>query len=349
VSARRIRAAAIQMEAKLSDVPGNIAQAADLAENALRAGAEVVALPEFFTTQVVLDERLFCCALLPENDALRMMQSLALAYGAIIGGSYLEFDDGDVYNSYVLVSPDGSVSKHRKDLPTMAENAYYIGGDDDGLVKCSDLDVGIAVCWETIRSVSANRLRGKCELIMSGSHWWSAPEWRFARSYFAHHARLNADQMLRAPGRFASMVGAPMLHGAHCGVLEGRYAFSPRWSVPMRTHLVGETQIVDASGTIIARKGADEGAGFIVADIVTGAQRPRIEVPDSFWLENLPPLIRAMWATQNAVGQSIYIQAKKAGRIRPFGSGAVREPSSTSLHPGTPARISNQQSSENAQ
>jgi predicted amidohydrolase len=349
MSVRRIRAAAIQMETRLADIPGNIAQAADLAEKALRAGADVVALPEFFTTQIILDDRLFACSLPIENDALRMMQSLALTYGAIIGGSYLEFDAGDVYNSYVLVIPDGGVRKHRKDLPTMAENAFYIGGDDDGLVKCQDMDVGIAVCWETIRSASANRLRARCDLIMSGSHWWSAPEWGFARGYFAYHAKLNADHMLRAPGRFAAMVGAPILHGAHCGVLEGRYALTPRWSAPVRTHLVGETQIVDANGNIRARRTAAEGAGFIISDIVTGVHRPQLEVPNSFWLENLPPLVRMMWATQNAVGRSIYAQAKRDGKIRPFGSGAVHEPDAAARESGLQPALSNQHLSEIAQ
>jgi hypothetical protein len=116
-----------------------------------------------------------------------------------------------------------------------------------------------------------------------------------------------------------------MLHGAHCGVLEGRYALTPRWSVPVSTHLVGETQIVDAGGAIRARRSAAEGAGFVVADIVTGRQQPQIDVPDTFWLENLPPLVRMMWATQNAVGRSVYAQARKDGKLRPFGSVAIAE------------------------
>lgn len=343
---RRVRAAAIQMETQLADIIGNIAQAADLAERALKAGAEIIGLPEFFTTKIVLDDRLFGCSLPVENDALRMMQSLALSYGATIGGSYLEFDNGDVYNSYVLVGPDGSVSKHRKDLPTMAENAYYIGGSDDGLARCNGLDVGIAVCWETIRSATAKRLRAKCDLIMSGSHWWSAPEWGFARRYFRYHAKLNADHMFRAPGRFAKMVGAPMLHGAHCGLLEGRYALTPQWSVPVRTHLVGETQIVDASGAIRARRSADEGAGFVVAEIVTGKRPTEMEVPNTLWLENLPPLVRMMWATQNSACRSLYQRAKADGMIRPFNKVAAVEQQTPAHQPRTKASKSKLHPSE---
>lgn len=45
----QLRAAAVQMEARLCDLPYNIAQAGELAEKALRGGTRVVALPEFFT------------------------------------------------------------------------------------------------------------------------------------------------------------------------------------------------------------------------------------------------------------------------------------------------------------
>ena len=70
----------------------------------------------------------------------------------------------DVFNTYVLVDRDGAVHMHNKDLPTMVENAYYTGGSDDGLVSTSQGSVGIAVCWETIRTATVRRLRGKVGL-----------------------------------------------------------------------------------------------------------------------------------------------------------------------------------------
>lgn len=316
---RSVQAAAIQMEATIADVPGNISQAFDLAERAMRAGAEFVALPEFFTTPIILDDRLFGCALPRENPVLDGLVRLARHHGATVGGSYLEQDGSDIYNSYMLVTHEGEVHRHRKDLPTMAECAYYVGGTDDGVFDTGAHTIGVAVCWETIRSATVRRLRGQCDIIMSGSHWWSAPEWRFASAYFGYHAHLNAAHMLRTPGRFARMVGAPMLHGAHSGRLAGRYAITPGYSVPVSTHLVGEAQIVDAQGAILARRTADEGAGVIHARCVLGRIRPAEPVPDRFWLESLPPLVRFMWATQNHVCAAIYEDAKRTGKLTTFG------------------------------
>ena len=128
------KVAAIQMEGRVADLRYNIAQAGDLLEKALRSGAQIIALPEFLTTPIVLDERLFGCSVAAENPALDMLKSLAATHGAMIGGSYLAKRGDDVFNTYVLVDREGAVHTHDKDLPTMVENAYYTGGKDDGLV-----------------------------------------------------------------------------------------------------------------------------------------------------------------------------------------------------------------------
>lgn len=326
-----VRCAAVQMEARLGDINGNIAQACDLVERAVRGGAQYIALPEFFTTPIVLDESLHACGLeRNDNRAVDAMRELACSHDVTVGGSFLEFDNGDLFNTYVLCRPDGTLHRHRKDLPTMVECAYYVGGDDEGLVEVSDCSIGIAVCWEIIRAATVNRLRGRCDLIMSGSHWWSAPDWRLFGAYLRRHARLNAEHMLRAPGRFARMVGAPMLHGAHCGQLEGRYALTSRLSAPMRTHLVGEAQIVDAGGAILARRGKEDGASVALADVRLGPTATPAP-PQRFWLEPLPLLVRAMWVAQNHVCRQIYRRAREQGKIKPHRAVSASTQSSPSV------------------
>lgn len=318
MSARQVRVAAIQMEASLADIESNVAQACDLVDRAARAGAKYIALPEFFTTSIAVDDRLHRCALPRDNFAVRALVKLARSHGAVIGGSYLEFDEGHVFNSYTLIQPDGTVRRHRKDRPTMAEAAYYIGGVDRGLFRTDDAMIGVAVCWETIRGATVARLAGACDLVMSGSHWWSAPEWRFLATYWRYQAKLNASLMYRTPGRFARLVGAPLLHGSHCGALAGQYAITPGFRIPMRTHLVGEAQIVDASGVIVARRTKEEGAGHISADIQLARTRAAPLSSYPFWLERLPVIMRLMWTTQNYVCRKIYDRAVRAGSVVPM-------------------------------
>jgi predicted amidohydrolase len=288
---KHVQAAAIQIEAKLCDIRYNIAQAGDLAEKAMRSGARVVALPEFFTTPIVYDERLHGCALLPDNPALHMMLALATKHEAMIGGSYLELRDGDVFNTYVLVEPDGSIHRHDKDQPTMVENAFYVGGKDTGLTPTAIGNVGMAVCWETIRVRTVNRLSGMVDLLMTGSHWWSEPGWRYGRFIWNGMHRYNSVLMQRTPGLFAKMVGAPNLHAAHCGHLAGQIQLTAGRTVGTRTRLMGETQITDAAGRILARRQAHEGPGVVSADIEIGRTLAPT-APARFWIDDLPMLFR---------------------------------------------------------
>lgn len=226
-------------------------------------------------------------------------------------------NDRDVFNTYVLVEPDGGVHRHDKDQQTIVENAFYIGGKDTGLVQTGLGNVGMAVCWETIRTRTVYRLTGQIDLLMTGSHWWSEPGWPLGRSIWKQLDCYNSALMQRTPGMFAKMVGAPNLHAAHCGHVEGQIQLTSRRSVATRTRLMGETQITDASGKILARRAAEEGPGFISADISLG-RRKASPAPERFWIDDLPMLFRLFWTHQNAVGRKAYARAKAEGHIKPY-------------------------------
>lgn len=315
---KTIRAAAIQVEARVADIPWNIEHADRLVEEAVRQGAELVALPEFFTTCIIYDERLFAASLPPENPALDMLKEKARRHRIHIGGSYLEMRDGDVYNTYVFVEPDGRVHRHDKDLPTMVENAFYVGGRDTGLMETSLGPVGAAVCWETVRTQTVQRLRGKVGLLMTGSHWWSDPGWAWPRDYWRQLHEGNGRMMERTPGTFAALIGAPLLHAGHASVIEGRMLALPgtRLTLPMRTQLMGETQIIDGEGKRLARRRYQEGAGVAVADLKLGAVPPRAELPEGFWIPRFSAMLHFQWRHQNAAGKAAYRWAKRTGRLK---------------------------------
>jgi hypothetical protein len=54
-------------------------------------------------------------------------------------------------------------------------------------------------------------------------------------------------------------------------------------------HLLGETQIMNGQGEILARRSRDEGAGVITADITLGeVPGERLSLPDRFWIPEMP-------------------------------------------------------------
>lgn len=307
-------AAAVQMAATVGNVEANIDQAKRLAQEALEDGADLVALPEFFTSRVVLDEAVWEAVLPPDNQAVDMLVDLATTYDATLGGSMLVHRDGDVYNTYYLVGPEGILGTHDKDIPTMWENAFYVGGHDDGVVETSHGTAGLAVCWELIRQQTLDRLGGRIQFAMTGNHWWSVPEnWPVIDRLVGSITQYNRYLAEQAPVEFARELNVPVLHACHAGSFDGRFLMYPGdgRGLPYASRFVGATQIVAGDGTVLARREMDAGPGVVTADIkippTPPTQTPAVqESRDQFWLPNLTLFHRLYWHQQNACGKAYY-------------------------------------------
>ncbi len=302
------------MVARLADVDYNLSHIKELAISAIRDGAKVIALPEFFTTSIVFGRRLWRCSLPEENKALDMLIDLARTNDVLLGGSYLEKRGRDVYNTYVLVQPDGTVTKHDKDRPTMVENAFYTGGSDDGCHDTFMGRVGTAVCWETIRTDTVKRLKGRIDFLMTGSHWWSPPlKWYIGDAFFRKMAQQNLEYMAAAPAEIARLLGVSNMHAAHAGPIDGRILLFPtdRLTGKFNAHLMGETQIINNNGAVKARMKREEGAGFITAEVELTSAKPTLELSERFWIPHLTTRFKFFWYHQNICGKRMYQYAKE--------------------------------------
>ena len=266
-------------------------------------GAEAIALPEFFTPGASFAPELAEAALAPDGAATEMLARVAREHGVLVGGSFLCRDaDGEVRNAYFLAGPDGLLGRHDKDFPTMWENALYIGGgpDDDGVIEAGELTVGAAVCWEFMRSATARRLRGRVDLVLGGSNWWTIPSWLDQLGA----ERANAATAALAPTVFGRYVGAPVVHAANAGRFECPMPELP--AVTYRGRFQGGAQIADADGRVLARREHGEGTGYVVADVEARRTEPREGVPDRFWLHRRGAISTAAWHSQRILGRRWY-------------------------------------------
>lgn len=299
-----MRVAAVQLEARIADVDANLSACERLADEAGAAGAEAIALPEFFSTGIGFVPELVAAARPPDGAPAELLLRLARRHGAMVGGSFLCRDpDGHVRNAYLLATPAGIAGRHDKDLPTMWENAFYVGGDDDGVIRAGGLTVGAAVCWELMRTQTVRRLRGQVDLVMAGSGWWSVPEYRAARGVLRRLEARNAATARRAVEAFATFVGAPVVHAAHAGRLRCAMPWSP---LPYEGRFEGEAAICSADGTVLARRGPEEGEGVVMADVEPVRRPPVADAPDGFWLHRRGALPALAWAYQRAHGRRWY-------------------------------------------
>jgi predicted amidohydrolase len=300
-----MRVAAIQLEVALGDIDRNLEESERLVREAAAAGAELVSLPEFFTTGAAFDERVSRSALPPDGAGAQLLERLAAELGIFLGGSFLCRDlDGEVRNAYLLANPEGEiVGRHDKDLPTMWENALYIGGTDDGVIDAGPFTAGVSVCWEYMRSQTARRFAGHVDVVIGGSNWWSIPAWP-PRALSQRLEASNAATARRAPAVFGRLVGAPVVHAANAGSFRCPMPDMP--GVTYDGHFQGGALIAAADGSVLAVRGREEGAGIAVADVEVGRSAPLDPIPDRFWLHSRGPVSTYAWHTQRLHGRRWY-------------------------------------------
>ena len=299
-----MKVAAIQLNAEFADVPANLRQAEQMISVAARQGAEVVVLPEFFTSAIGFAPQMLTVAA-QNAPVAAWMSVMAARYQCLVGGSYLVFDGVQAYNLFTLALPNGQLFEHKKDLPTQFENCYYTKGDKIHILTTSIGPVGVALCWEMIRYDTVKRLKGKVHFVLAGSCWWDLPidapaERLPLRQY-------NQSLALNTPVTFAKLLGVPVIHANHCGMVTAlRF---PAGDAQQTRQLVGAAQIVSGDGTVFARREFAEGGGVVTAEILPVATQinpPKENLPARYWIPDLPPSYLHAWQTLNAQGQAYY-------------------------------------------
>lgn len=306
----RMIVAAVQLDAQLADVPRNYSTAIDLVCRAAEKGAKVIVLPELFTSAIALNPVM-------EEVAQRNMEldipakflELSHRYGCTIAGSYLNIISGNIYNSMLVQFPDGEQFVHNKDIPTQFENRYYTDGDHTR----GRNHVGVALCWEMIRTQTIREMPVQARIVAAGSCWWDLPPASPNAALREYNHELNRT----TPVRLAHFLGVPVVHAAHVGTVTGHRNSSTKSIVTRQ--LIGRTQIVSHEGRIQKELQVTDGNAVLLQEVEMPEAGKRIDVPDGTWIVELPHQYLEAWEVERNLGQAFY----RGNRLRMIGDFAT--------------------------
>ena len=119
-----LRVATIQLNATPASTDERLNRAAQYIQQAAQEGAKLVLLPELFNTGYTYSAANFQRAEPLNGITVTWMQAQAQQHNIHLAGSLLLLDEEDVYNSLILVSPDGRRWRYDKNYPFLFERGY---------------------------------------------------------------------------------------------------------------------------------------------------------------------------------------------------------------------------------
>jgi nitrilase len=187
---RTVRVAAVQATPVMLDAEATVAKACRLMAEAAAEGAELAVFPETFVSLYPSNAWAREAVAFNGHDELweRMWASAADVPGPLVDALVAECAaqgmhcaigineresarPGTLYNTLLLLGPDGLLSRHRKLMPTMQERVFHgFGtGTDLGVTATPVGRLGGLICWE-------NRMPlARWTVYQGGPQIWLAP------------------------------------------------------------------------------------------------------------------------------------------------------------------------------
>ena len=305
------RIAVVQPALALGEVERNLERIEDLIRDAHREhAADVIIVPEACTTPNVFARVLRETPRPVDGQPFQLLTRLARELDCVIGGGFIAVRGEHAYGTFLLAEPSGAVHLHDKDIPTAWEQNYYVGGDDSGVTRSVSLGctVGLMSGWEWARFRSSARVReGGARVVLGGMCWpsmplnWPGPLHRWAE----REDGIWREQARALPGQVARLTGVPVAHAAHVGPVEGETPLGP--GIPWKTRMIGESQVCDRDGTILARLTLEDGAGHVAADVDLAVPPAPVDpILDRLWIPSFTLTTNAAWYAMNAHGSVSY-------------------------------------------
>ena len=187
-----VRVAAVQATPVILDAEATIDKAIDLLGAAADDGATLVVFPECFVSLYpsgawasraaswssaadALWERLWASSVDVDGPLVDRLTKACADRGVHLAIGVNEREDrrpGSLYNTLLIIGPDGVLHRHRKLMPTMHERVFHAvgAGDDLGVIELAGaVRVGGLICWE-------NRMPlARWRVYEGGPQIWLAP------------------------------------------------------------------------------------------------------------------------------------------------------------------------------
>jgi N-carbamoylputrescine amidase len=175
-----VKAAAVQFEPKIGETASNQEKLLSLIKKAFDQGAHLVVAPEMANTGYMFEskeEAYQLAELVPGGPMVQALENTAAEHEGYIVSGMMEREGDKLYNTAVLVGPEGFIGKYRKTHLWDVDKSIYEPGDIGFPVF--DLPfarIGICICYDQMfPEVSRIFAMQDVDIICSPTNWVVIP------------------------------------------------------------------------------------------------------------------------------------------------------------------------------
>ena len=207
-----IRVAAVSMNGFLGEPERVLKSMAGWCERAAAEKAELVLFPELLIHGHCTPNTWQLAEPVPDGPSIRRLAELARHYRLFLCAGLSEKERDIVYNTQVVVGPEGYIGKQRKLHMSRDEGFLYKGGRDINVFDLGPCKVGIVICYDNqfpeVARVLA--LRGAEVILMPHAArmkpWPDTPEGEAAARGYSHNFLKKYALRARENACFAILV-----------------------------------------------------------------------------------------------------------------------------------------------
>jgi N-carbamoylputrescine amidase len=243
------RVAAVSMNGFLGEPPRVLSAIDGWCERAAADNAELVLFPELVVHGHCTPNTWQLAEPVPDGPSVRRLIQIARRHRLVLCAGMSEKERDIVYNTQVLIGPDGYLGKQRKLHLSRDEGFYYKGGRDLPVFDVGSCKVGIVICYDNqfpeIARVLA--LRGADVILMPHAGrfllWDDTPESEARARRFSHNFLKKYALRARENACFAVLADQA-----------GRAGFVPHWphDSENQPHHAGAALIWGPDGELLA-------------------------------------------------------------------------------------------------
>ena len=146
-----VNIACAQFEPRVGELRSNRQKTVEYIERAVEEEGNFIVLPELANSGYVFDSRAEARANsepIPDGETCQRWIQLAEEHDVYIVGGYSEEAGTRLYNSALLISPDGYVGTHRKVHLWNEEKLWYEPGDEVNVFETPIGRIGMQICYD---------------------------------------------------------------------------------------------------------------------------------------------------------------------------------------------------------